>query len=616
MWRTQPAWTRLAGVGLATVLVAASLTVAEAPEASPAKGAPWWKAETALSEKGTLSLADKPWWDAAQALEPGRHLLLTSALPGGGRMLLRRERTQVESKACDRLVWILDDDGDMPADASDGDTDSDCIVVDYGADGTVDRMIDYQDNDGDGDPDEMDIRYFHEGQLRIAWFGFDLDDDSRMWSLADYQYDHNFFRSDPYGDSMICANKYDPQRRCWTPISECPFAFYDTDGDGFSEAVVRASAVPIDFDPAKERDPGNSLFRPSQPFQPRMRRIGVVNVRYGIDLDDLSGKDRPLHYDLGLNMIGRLPYAFPGMEHTNPLRRPPETVISVPHDAARGMAETYPAEATGFSWREYADDTVALGFGDRADKDRRWEGVFWIWRRRVMHNTGGPTQVWNMRREYRPTPSKQRRFYWARPDRRIHLRGAVEGWLRVGHLGGGKAWGEIRMFDTDGDGIFDRWETHREGSPVPVRVTTVRDASVRDAGVRDLPADWKTLSRLYTTELLPEALEADRTIIGAMRRLLPDHETPGFLQKALAEADDDTEKRYVLDLVREDLYLALCARLRAARPKGEDRDESKTWALAARLSRLDAAYGEGRYDEAAQMLDRFGAGLGPLGSPP
>ncbi len=590
---------RAAAACAAVTLCALSAGGATKARSSKAPSA-WWKAETALSEGGTLSVAGKPWWAKAKALKPGEHIALKSALAGGGRMLVRREQSARKGKPLAMLVWVIDDDGDMPDGAADGDTDSDCYVVDYGVDGTVDRMVDYIDNDGDDDPDEMDIRYFHKGQLRIAWFGFDLDDDSHMWSLANYEYDTNFFRSDPYGDSMICANKYDPERRRWWPVSECPFAFYDTDSDGFPEATVRVSAVPLNFDPKKERDPGNSLFNPSKPFRPRLRNIGVVNIRYGIDLDDLSSKARPLHYDLGFNMIGALPYKVPGMEHTNPRRRPPETVITVPHGSARPLAETYHAEATGFSWREYADDSKELGFGRHVEKDRRWEGVFWIWRRRIMHNTGGPTQTWNMRREYRPTASDRRDLYYCRADRRIHLKGAVEGWLRIGHLGGGGVWGEIRMFDTDDDGYFDRWETYRAGTPTPVRVATVRDA-----GVRDLPADWTPRRRLYTTEFLPEALEADGRLIDAMRVLLPDHPTPAFLHKALADAADDTEKRYVLDVIREDLYLALMRHLRAAGPKGKDSREVKGWDLAVRLSRLDAAYGEGRYGEVVRMLEHL-----------
>ena len=121
-----------------------------------------------MSKDGTLSLSDKPWWADARALAVGKHKMLRSALPGGGRMLVRREKSSTKPKAPERLVWVIDDDGDMPAGAADGDTDSDCYVVDYGADGTVDRMVDYLDNDGDDDPDEMEIRYFHKGQLHAV----------------------------------------------------------------------------------------------------------------------------------------------------------------------------------------------------------------------------------------------------------------------------------------------------------------------------------------------------------------------------------------------------------------------------------------------------------------
>jgi len=84
-----------------------------------------------------------------------------------------------------------------------------------------------------------------------------------------------------------------------------------------------------------------------------------------------------------------------------------------------------------------------------------------------------------------------------------------------------------------------------------------------------------------------------------------DTSAPAFLKKALGDADDDTEKRYVLGLIREDLYLALVRHCRATGPKTADPDGSKAWALADGLSRLDAAYAEGRYDEAVRILDRI-----------
>ena len=47
-------------------------------------------------------------------------------------------------------VWIIDDDGDMSPTNPVPDTDSDCYVVDYSCDGTVDQILDYMDEDGDG----------------------------------------------------------------------------------------------------------------------------------------------------------------------------------------------------------------------------------------------------------------------------------------------------------------------------------------------------------------------------------------------------------------------------------------------------------------------------------
>jgi hypothetical protein len=591
------------------------------PLPSPVRGeekpaAPWWETETALAEDGTLILTGKPWWKRAAALKVGEHFTVKSEYPGGGRMLVRREQLTRGGKTFEAVVWVIDDDGDLQPGQTDGDKDSDCYVADYGCDGRVDRMVDYIDNDGDGKPDELDIRYFHGGQLRISWFGMDLDNDGRMWSMKNYEYWGGFFRSDPYGDNMIYANKYDPKRRQWVPISECPFAFYDTDGDGESEAVVRVSAVPLNFDPKKELDPGNSLFSYNTPFQERMRNIGAVNVRYSIDLDNLSGPERRLHYDLGFNLIGRLPYKFEGMEHTNPLRRSPKTTIVIPYKSCRQVAETYPAEQTGFSWHEYGDDATTQGFGPHAKEDRRWEGIFWTWNRRIMHNTGGPIRNWNMRREFQPTPSKKRELYYSRVDRRIHLKGATEGWIRVGHLGDPKSiWGEIRMFDTNGDGYFDRWETYRAGAAAPVRVGTVAEA-----GIRDLPDDWEKLHRFYTRELLPEALAANEKLISAMRPLDKDFKAPEYLAKALKAAACDGEKRYVQDIIRESQYLALrdklaeCSAklLAASSPKSDGistadrRDASaRAWTLARTISNLDAAYAEGRYDDAVRILSEL-----------
>ncbi len=581
---------------------------------------PWWEAETAMKPGGELTLVDKPWWPRALALEPGEQFELQSEFPGGGRMIVRREIvTRRGGKQTDSIVWILDDDGDMKS-GEGGDLDSDCYVVDYGRDGKVDRIVDYQDTNGDGRADSMDIRYFYDGRLRRSWFSIDLDGDGRMWDLAGYEYSGNFFASDPYGDAFIYMNEYDPELDRWTPSCECPFAFYDLDGDGWSEAVIRIAAAPMELDPRSDEDMdyGNTVFHYTGPFTPRMRRPAVANVRYSRDLDGLSSDERPLHYDIGFNMTGRTPYDMEGIERTDPLRRHPKTTRVIPHEKLIEFAETFEADATGFSQREFADAGVTLGAGDRPDLDRRWEGIFWTWNRRFMHNSGGPIQHWNIRHEYSPASSTKRVLYYSRVDRRIHLQGATDGWIRVGRLVDKEPYGEIRMFDTDRDGRFDRWEYYRTGRAEPIRTATPRDL-----GIRELPPDWDALKKLYQEELLPEAIEANETMLAALTEfasgtsggLTP---TPQ-LEDALERADCPSERLYILELLREEHYAHVRAGLREQvegemdqvpitdlRFRAEEMAASEeVWTKARLLADFETAYGEGRYGDAVEMLRKW-----------
>ncbi|NUN98287.1 MAG: hypothetical protein HUU16_19155, partial [Candidatus Omnitrophica bacterium] len=515
---------------------------------------PWWETETRMSPGGKLSLSDKPWWPEASNLSPGEHLVLQSAYAkeagGEGKMLLRKEVRKRDSNKV-MLVWVLDDDGDLTG--TEGDADSDCYVVDYDADGTVDRMVDTIDSDGDNDPDEMDIRYFVEGELRRSWMGIDLDDDSAMWDLRDYEYTGDFFASDPYGDNMIYMNRYDPEREEWLPISECPFAFFDTDGDGESEVVARFSAAPLDFSEQSDPDYANSQDRYQGPFYPSLRNPGVVNIRYSFDIDGLSSKERPLHYEMGFNLVGGTPYSFTGMKHFQPLRRSPKTTICAPHKAVRGICEKYSAKATGFTWREFEDAGMKIGDPTWPESDRRWEGVFWTWSRRVMHNTGGPIQDWNVRREYDPNPSRKRELYFSPVDRRIHLKGAREGWQQVGHIGNTEPMGEIRLFDTDENGYFDRWEYYFQESSTPYRV-----AVVPVIGNHDLALDKKRLRAFFTEEVLPEAIRLNEALIARLEQLhpLPDDPTVRRIREAISDRISPDEKRYLLDLIRERLFRA------------------------------------------------------------
>lgn len=565
----------------------------------------WWIQETALTHSGGLRLDSKPWWGKATALEVGDSFLVE-----GGRSLVRRETFNDRGgKPQDAIVWVIDDDEDASL-AAGGDRDSDCYVADYGRDGTVDRMVDYIDDDSDNDPDEMDIRYFVDSELRYCWFGMDLDDDSLMWSLSGYEYGGpSFFESDPYGDSMIYMNKLDTESGGWSPISECPFAFYDTDGDRQSEVVVRCSAVPLSYDVNADPDYANDYAHFAAPWKPALARMGIVNIRYSFDIDGGSSEAVPLHYDFGFNLVGTAPYDYPGMKHFNPKRRPPQTTVVTPWKDLRAICDSYAARETGFSWHEQTDDTIAIGYGEHAKDDFRWEGVFWTWERVFMENTGGPNQKWNVRREYSAVPAEKRELYYSGIDRRFHLKHAREGWLQVGHYAGFGDLGEIRIFDTDANGYFDRWE-YDFGN-------WRRVASVADERAEDVPWDFDALSKRYTDSILPEATAANAHIMEAMSKLDPE----SVESRCARPIEPGNFQRYAQDIARElqyaDFYThwsSVAATALGRQPADDLRkldantratqSTSQTaWDLRRLLSRIDDLYNKGQLEEAAQLIE-------------
>ena len=590
---------------------------------------PWWMRQTALSREGKFAdLKSKPWWKKTAGLKVGESFIVDEKGEAQDRMLVRRERFTIRSgKEVEAVVWVIDDDGDGSL-RNGGDKDSDCYIADYDGDGIVDRMVDYLDDDGDGIPDEMDIRYFDNGRLNYSWFGIDLDDDGIMWSLRGYEYGgESYFESDPYGDNIFYMNKFNPVKGTWSPISECPFAFYDTDHDGASEIVVRVSAVPMSYDAGADPDYANSAY--ARPWEKAMADMGVINIRYSFDIDQGSGRDHPLHYDFGFNMVGHTPYQFPGMVHFNARRRPPQETVCIPWKDMRAVADSYQARQTGFSWHENFDDTTAIGFAKDKDNDYRWEGVFWVWERRFMENTGGPCQKWNVRREWLSQPKSKRELYYSGVDKRIHLFGAEEGWIQVGNFSGLGPIGEIRMFDTDGNGYFDRWEVYLGAGDIPVRVTTVRDEKARR-----IEFNPDQISNFYLMHVLPEAKADYEKFASAISAVHP-FDIPAGLKEAMASrTGSEGFRRYARDVARELQYQNLrehFARQANALLFKDSEDKSgkeflgdlrwitknkitelettpnsqTAWKLARLLEDLDVAYGQGDFGAACAWLEKI-----------
>jgi len=63
-------------------------------------------------------------------------------------------------------------------------------------------------------------------------------------------------------------------------------------------------------------------------------------------------------------------------------------------------------------------------------------------------------------------------FYFSDLDQRIHLFGSEEGWCQIGNMAGCPGLGEIRYFDTDDDGFYDRLEVYLVNSARPVLIVS------------------------------------------------------------------------------------------------------------------------------------------------
>jgi hypothetical protein len=622
------------GLGLISLL---TLPPGRAADQAPLRAGqetqgPWWMRQTMLTPDGQFaSLKTRRWWKKALALKPGESLILDVGGEAKEKLLVRRETVSLRGQPVDTIVWVIDDDGDGSV-QSGGDRDADCYVIDYSADGTVDRMVDYIDNNGDGTADEMDIRFFVDGVLSYGWFGVDVDRDGVLWNINAFDEGLEGCRTcGPSGDNLFYVNKFNPEQGTWTPLGECPLAYYDTDGDGLSEAAVRVSAVPASVDPAKEPDFASGSY--ARPWDRGFADAVVTNVRSSYDVDGESSKEAPFHYEMSFNLVGRTPYKYPDMARTNDQRRPPQETVVIPWKDARAMAESYPARETGFSWIENGDEATAPASSEGTMSDPSRKGLAWAWERRSMENSGGPSRKWNVRREWSSKPSAKRELYYSDVDKRIHLLGAEEGWIQVGNFAGLGAVGEIRMFDTDENGYFDRWEFYLANSTRPVRVTQVADEKARriDSGPGAL-ADF------YAPEILARAKAENAKILDAMNALRP-FEAPAELKAALNQGPEGY-RRYAQDVIRElayvdfrDFYSTLANQtlLRDSREEREGEfygdlagraknrkaaaetglDSAGAWKLTRLLEELDIAYGRADYDRACGLISeirKLGAG--------
>ncbi len=382
------------------------------------------------------------------------------------------------------LVRAIDEDGDLDADGR-PDLDSDLYIVDWKADGTVDAVVDYDDTDHDGDVDEMGMyswsphdRHMGGDALRV-WWARDDGDDNLLWYDVNYAYDQRAsqWRSHFSGDEMFVAFGLLEGAAQWEPIGEDPFLFYDPDGDGASEEVMRIAAV----------------------------GTRVMSLRWSFDADDDTSGRRTHDYDFSITAIaaGQQATSAPAGGGAG-LQIPAELMASI---TLRGIktgpwlqrqhARKFAAEA-GWSrallcWDEINCNTE---HGVERDPHERWEGVIAPGSKDFPQVGGPPCSAFNKRFELVENPKPPLRLYYAPPDARLHLFGAQRGWMDVDFDLDGKIDARYVWLDTDADGYFDRRQ-------LDVDADGQADFTwmIGEAGRRDVPLEFGKISPLWKDEL-------------------------------------------------------------------------------------------------------------------
>ncbi len=388
-------------------------------------------------------------------LDPARHAAVLQAQPGmrhyvdddnDGRpeevWFLDLDSRHLESMR-PVLVRVLDEDGDLRT-GEEPDLDSDIYLADWKADGSVDSVTDYTDNDGDHDVDEMGIYFIGWKKDYITcWWGEDTGDDNLLWYDVGYTYrqDDCQYRSHFGGNETFSAYIIGLEDKEWHPGWENPFAFYDLDGDGVTEEVVRIE--------------GQGDI--------------IQNLRYSFDADNDATPDSPRDFDVSLSAHA------PDNTPLDPKLSDKRVLRGIPaggflaYKDARQYAMTFPWATYQLTWDENDLNIDGEAFEDLSfdDPQERWEGII-TQKNEYFKQIGGPScGPVNKRYEVDLESSSPIRMYFSDTDQRIHLFGADHAWLLVDYDYNREPDMRYDYYDTDTDGYLDTWklDLDMDGTP-------------------------------------------------------------------------------------------------------------------------------------------------------
>ena len=416
------------------------------------------------------------------------------------------------------VQWI-DDDDDMKYGDTEGDTDSDCLMIDRNKDGKYgsynDLIIDWNDTNNDGKADMQVAVDYVSKDVKQAWgpghymWVLDTDHDN-IFNYLDWNtfqlrcWMHNGqsdFFEDYHGKSLFLkvhttTDKMNDVRLSW----ENPFLFYDPDKDGLTEMAIRLCDSPP-F--------SNNKSLPNVPENIRLTgNIDWASLSFDLDNDNRPQNEFDLDMTIsfrggGFNYMDQV-HKFKNMRglpasdtlFMDPRWRQISELIYPDHDSAWNLV------FNRGKWK-----SVYFTF-DEDDDCNRWERVelyepnnmFKIGARKGGVDNNAQADAAGDRGEWDLDNSGKGNLYVSKFDGRIHLYGAEWGCWRVDQnaasfqgMGGlydgygparnqvePKIYSTIKYTDTDNNGFLDKIDFDLNGDTIFEHSVSLKKLGIDD----------------------------------------------------------------------------------------------------------------------------------------
>jgi hypothetical protein len=433
------------------------------------------------------------------------------------------------------ILWI-DDDDDMKNDDLEGDTDSDCLLIDVNKDGKYcdqgDVALDWIDTDADGKAD-MQVFIENAKKKESSIFGpglymwcLDTDDDNIFnyidWNtfelLAWLREGESNFLEDYSGQStflkMHTSTYYLKDLRLnW----ENPFLFFDHDDDGLTEMAVRVLDNPVKEDKKNISNKANDSFTGMASY---------VAITYDLANDNAPGHD--FDFDMSIRFTGE-GFSYMDQVHQFNNLRLTEADSFIVDPRWRKISELiYPDRDSVFNlvYNHGSWDEVYFVY-DEDNDCHRWERVefyeplnlFKTGRRNGGLDNNPQADAIGDRGEWDLDNSGKANLYISKFDGRIHLYGAEWGAWRIDQLansfqgtGGYRSnadrtqkefspFSTFKYEDTDNNGFIDKIEMDIDGDTIFEKVVSLKALGLNDECevIQSSKLQYEDYRKLHTT---------------------------------------------------------------------------------------------------------------------